>query len=121
MKGFKDFLMRGNLIELAVAFIMATAFAAVVAAFTALVIGIIAAIIGTPEVGQLLVGSEGHQVDLAPFINSVIAFIIMAAVIYFGIVTPYEKYKERKKVEEPEEVATTEELLVEIRDLLKTR
>lgn len=121
MKGFKEFLMQGNLLELAVAFIIGTAFAAVVSAFTALIIGIIAAIIGTPEVGQLLIGTEGHQVDIAPFINSVIAFVIMAAVVYFGIVMPYEKYKARKKVEEPEEVATTEELLVEIRDLLKTR
>jgi len=121
MKGFKEFLMRGNLIELAVAFIIGTAFAAVVTAFTALVIGIIAAIIGTPEVGQLLVGSEGHQVDLAPFINAVISFVIMAAVVYFGIVLPYDKYRARKKVEEPEEAATAEDLLTEIRDLLKTR
>jgi len=121
MKGFKEFLLRGNLIELAVAFIIGTAFAAVVTAFTALVISIIAAIVGTPEIGKLIVGPEGHQADLAPFINSVIAFVIMAAVVYFGIVVPYDKFKARKKVEEPEAAATTEDLLTEIRDLLKTR
>jgi len=121
MKGFKEFLLRGNLIELAVAFIIGTAFAAVVTAFTGLILGIIAAIVGTPEVGKLIVGPEGHQVDLAPFINAVISFGIMAAVLYFAIVLPYEKFKARKKVEEPEVAATAEDLLTEIRDLLKTR
>ncbi|MGI8768872.1 MAG: MscL family protein [Propionibacteriaceae bacterium] len=50
-----------------------------------------------------------------------ITFVIMAAVIYFAIVTPYEKFKARKKVEEPEVAASSEELLTEIRDLLATR
>ena len=121
MKGFKDFLMRGNLIELAVAFIIGTAVAAVVTAFTGLILGIIGAIVGSPEVGKLLVGSPGHQVDLAPFINSVISFVIVAAAVYFAVVKPYEAWKARKKVEEPEASATSEELLAEIRDLLKTR
>lgn len=121
MKGFKEFLMQGNLIELAIAFIIGTAFAAVVTAFTGLILGVIAAIVGTPEVGQLLVGTPGHQVDLAPFINAVISFVIVAAAVYFGVVKPYEAFKARKKVEEPEAVVTSEELLAEIRDLLKTR
>ncbi|MDN5727694.1 MAG: large conductance mechanosensitive channel protein MscL [Propionibacteriales bacterium] len=121
MQGFKEFLLRGNLVELAVAFIIGTAFAAVVTAFTGLVLSIIAAIVGTPEVGKLLVGPAGHQADLAPFINAVISFVIVGAVVYFLVVLPYNKFKERKKIEEPEAAATSEDLLVEIRDLLKTR
>ncbi len=121
MKGFKEFLMQGNLIELAVAFIVGTAFAAVVTAFTGLILSIIGALIGSPEFGTILVGPEGHQVDIAPFFNSIVSFVLLAAVVYFAIVKPYERFKERKKVEEPEAVATSEELLAEIRDLLKTR
>lgn len=120
MKGFKEFLLRGNLIELAVAFIIATAFAAVVTAFTGLVLAIIGQLVGSPEVGTILIGSN-PGVDIAPFINSVISFVILGAVVYFGIVLPYEKFKARKKVEEPEAAATSEDLLAEIRDLLKTR
>lgn len=117
MNGFTKFLLRGNLVELAVAFIIGTAFAAVVSAFTALVIAIIGAIMKVQKIGAIMIGS----VDIGPFVNSVITFVIMAAVIYFAIVTPYEKFKARKKVEEPEVAASSEELLTEIRDLLASR
>lgn len=120
MKGFKEFLLRGNLIELAVAFIIGTAFAAVVTAFTGLILAIIGSVVGSPEIGKLVIGPN-KGFDIAPFINSVISFAILGAVVYFGIVLPYEKFKARKKVEEPEAAATTEDLLTEIRDLLKTR
>ena len=50
-----------------------------------------------------------------------ISFVIVAAAVYFGVVKPYEAFKARKKVEEPEAVVTSEEMVAEIRDLLKTR
>lgn len=118
MKGFKEFLLRGNLIEIAVAFIMATAFAAVVTAFTGLVMAIISKVFGgPPTVGAMNIAG----VSFGPFLNALIAFVILAAVVYFGIVMPYQKFRDRKKVEEPEAAATPEELLTEIRDLLASR
>lgn len=121
MKGFKEFLLRGNLIDLAVAFIMATAFGAVVTAFTELVVALIAFALGgaTPEVGRILVL---NSVDIAPFINAVISFVIMATVVYFGIVKPYQMFQDRFGKKEPEEELDDQtKLLGEIRDLLAGR
>ena len=108
MSGFKNFLLRGNLVEIAVAFIIATSFAAVVTAFTAWLTSVI------PGVKDAFDDSDlgGH------FGNTVIAFIILAAIVYYGIVVPYTKAKERffpsPEPGTPEDVV----LLQEIRDLL---
>ena len=117
MTGFKNFLLRGNLVELAVALIMALAFASVVTATVALIMDIIGKIGGTPELLQL--GPEGHlrrRLD-----HAVISFVIMAAVVYFVIVKPYtiakEKYFPSPEPGTPEDV----KLLTEIRDLLAQR
>ena len=108
MTGFKNFLLRGNLIELAVAFIMGLAFAAVITTFTAMVM-------------DLLPGGAAafnNDEPLGAFLNALIAFVIIAAVVYFFIVVPYTKAKERffptEAPGEPADVA----LLAEIRDLL---
>jgi large conductance mechanosensitive channel len=116
MKGFKDFLLRGNLIELAVAFIMAAAFGTVVTTFTQLVMDIIGKLGGAPDFSAVAIGG----VNVGKFITAVIAFVIMAAVVYFGIVKPYETIKkltEKPAADEPG-APTSEELLTEIRDLL---
>ncbi len=122
MKGFREFILRGNLLELAVGFIMATAFNAVVTAFTGLIIQIIGAIVGAKSVGAIMAG----PVDLGPFVNAVIAFLIIAAVVYFAIVVPYTAWQNRGKT--PEQIAaesqplpSSEELLIQIRDLLAQR
>jgi large conductance mechanosensitive channel len=117
MKGFRDFLMRGNLIELAVAFIMAAAFGAVVTTFTQLVMDVIGMLGGQPDFsGVTLPGG----VNIGRFITAIISFVIMAAVVYFGIVKPYEAVKNRltKPAADESGAPTTEELLEEIRDLL---
>nr|WP_300149867.1 large conductance mechanosensitive channel protein MscL [Propionicimonas sp.] len=116
MKGFRDFLMRGNLIELAVAFIMAAAFGAVVTTFTQLVMDIIGLLGGQPDFSAVAIGG----VNVGKFITAIIAFVIMAAVVYFGIVKPYEVVKSRltKPAADEPGAPTTEELLAEIRDLL---
>jgi large conductance mechanosensitive channel len=118
MQGFKDFLMRGNLIDLAVAFIIGGAFATVVTAFTKIVIEIIAKIGGSPNFdawAPLGLSSVG------PFLTALVAFVILAAVVYFGIVKPYEKLKSltAKPAQAEAGAPTSEELLGEIRDLLK--
>ncbi|HMR50466.1 MAG TPA: MscL family protein [Arachnia sp.] len=119
MKGFKDFLLRGNLIELAVAFIMAAAFASVVESFTAMVMDIIGKLGGTPDFSSASIAG----IAVGPFLTALVAFVIMAAVVYFGIVAPYTKAKEffAKKEEDEEAGPSQEELLAEIRDLLKAQ
>jgi large conductance mechanosensitive channel len=116
MSGFKNFLLRGNLVEVAVAFIMATSFAVVVSSFTDMLMAFVGKIFGAKNVGVMKIA----DVDVAPFINAVIAFVLLAAVVYFLVVVPYTKAKERFF---PEEAAGPSELelLTQIRDSLATR
>jgi large conductance mechanosensitive channel len=118
VKGFKDFIMRGNLIELAVAFIIGAAFATVVSSFTAMLMGFIGKIGGQPDFGSV----EIADVNVGTFINAVISFLIVAAVIYFFVLTPYNKLQERmSRGEEPAPPSPDIALLTEIRDLLAGR
>ncbi|RPF26138.1 MscL family protein [Georgenia muralis] len=120
MKGFKDFIMRGNLVELAVAFIMATAFAAVVTAFTAIVLEALAKAGGAPNFDEW---APGGFATVGPFLTALVAFVILAFVVYFFIVKPYEAAKTRftKPAVEDEAVAEEIALLREIRDALRER
>lgn len=110
MTGFKNFLLRGNLIETAVALIMALAFASVVSTFTAWLMSLIPGLDDVFDPSTL----SGQ------FLNALLAFIAVAAVVYFFIVVPYtkaqEKYFPREEPGEPADIA----LLSEIRDLLAT-
>jgi large conductance mechanosensitive channel len=110
MSGFKNFLLRGNLVDLAVAVIIGTAFGAVVSAFTAWLTSTMPGLDETFEGAKL--GDWGF------FMNAVISFLILAAVVYFFIVMPYTKAKERyfpgPAPGTPEDIT----LLKEIRDLL---
>jgi large conductance mechanosensitive channel len=108
MTGFKNFLLRGNLIETAVALIMALAFAAVVSTFTAWLMSLI------PGLDEVFDPSTLS----GQFLNALLAFLVVATVVYFFIVMPYTKAKERFfPSEEPGEPADVA-LLTEIRDLL---
>ncbi|HET8959154.1 MscL family protein [Nocardioides sp.] len=114
MTGFKNFILKGNLIELAVAFIMGLAFAAVVTATVALIMDIIGKVGGQPDFSSYAPGG----VSVGAWITAVISFLIMAAVVYFFIVMPYTKAKERYfPADEPGTPADVE-LLTQIRDLL---
>ena len=113
MSGFKNFLLKGNLVEIAVGLIMALSFAAVVSSFTAWLTGLLPG--GFDEVFGGAV--EG---DLGFFLTALIAFVIMGAVVYFFVVVPYTKAKERffpAEASGPSEL----ELLTEIRDALRAR
>jgi large conductance mechanosensitive channel len=117
MTGFKNFLLRGNLIELAVAFIMGGAFATVVTSFTAVIMGLIGKAGGNADFNDYKPGG----LPVGTFITALVAFIIVAAVVYFFIVVPYTKARERYF---PAEAAGTPEdvqLLTEIRDALVQR
>ncbi|RJQ71976.1 large-conductance mechanosensitive channel protein MscL [Pseudonocardiaceae bacterium YIM PH 21723] len=124
LKGFKDFLMRGNVVELAVAVVIGTAFTAIVTAFTTnLIQPLINSLGGTSINGlsvQLVDGNAKTILDFAAVINAAINFVIVAAVVYFILVLPLQKIAERRKRGEeagPSE-PTDVELLTEIRDLL---
>jgi large conductance mechanosensitive channel len=125
IKGFKDFLMRGNVVDLAVAVIIGTAFTAIVTAIaTNLIKPMIAAIGGANVTGLswvIVPGNRESKIDFAAIITAVINFMIVAAVVYFLIVLPMKTLQERRK--RGEEAGPTEptdvELLTEIRDLLR--
>ena len=118
MKGFKDFIMRGNLVELAVAFIIATAFGAVVKSFTDMLLSLIGTVFSTPNFDRYRPGG----VPVGPFLTALVAFLIMAFVVYFFVVKPYELAKQRFSRTE-EDAAPNEDivLLREIRDALTRR
>ena len=118
MKGFKDFIMRGNLVELAVAFIIATSFAALVTAFTAIVMEAIAKAGGAPNFDEW---APGGFTTVGPFLTALVAFIILAFIVYFFIVKPYEAAKARFTKPAEEEVDENTQLLREIRDSLRGR
>jgi large conductance mechanosensitive channel len=113
--GFKKFLLRGNLIELATALIMALAFAAVVTATVDVIMDIVGKVGGTPDFSNY----EPAGISLGAWLTALISFLVMAAVVYFLIVMPYTKAQERyfpeEEAGEPADVA----LLTQIRDLLE--
>lgn len=115
MSGFKNFLMRGNLIELAVAFIMGAAFATVVSSFTKVILDLIGLIGNVEGLSDLAV----RGVNVGGLITAVITFVLTAAVVYFLIVVPYNRLSGLRKKDEPAVAASTEDLLAEIRDLLR--
>ena len=125
LKGFKDFILRGNVVDLAVAVVIGVAFGMIISAFTDKIIQpLINAITpaGSPGLGVTIVaGKPSTYVDFAAVITAAINFLIVAAVIYFVIVLPLNTIKERRQRGEDAGPAepTDVELLAEIRDLLR--
>ncbi len=122
LSGFKDFIMRGNVIDLAVGIVIGAAFTGLVTTFTgSLIEPLIKAFgAGAPETAGVWVVA-GQPFKWAAVINGLITFTITAAVLYFLVVLPMNKLAERRKRgEEPEPKAPSEEviLLTEIRDAL---
>jgi large conductance mechanosensitive channel len=127
IKGFKDFVLRGNVVDLAVAVVIGAAFGSIVTAFTN---HIIQPLINTvtppssPGFGiQIVPGKESTYIDFAALVTAAINFIIVAAVVYFVIVLPLYSIKQRRRrgVEPGPAESTEIELLTEIRDLLRER
>lgn len=127
LKGFRDFILRGNVIELATAVIIGGAFTAIVTAISDKVINPLIAAIGSAESPALSFylreGVEATKVDIGAVITSCINFLIVAAVVYFVIIMPMNKINELRKRGAPgdEVPPTSEELLTEIRDLLQNQ
>ena len=88
-KGFRQFMMRGNVIDLAVAVVIGAAFGAVVAALVKdLITPLIAAIVGKPDFSAITLDVNGSKVMIGDFLNAVISFVLIAAAIYFFVVLP---------------------------------
>lgn len=110
MSGFKNFILRGNLVDLAVAVIIATAFGSVISAFTAWLMATL------PATQDTFKGAEEGEIGF--FLNAVIAFVVLAAVVYFFVVVPYTRARERYFPSPPPGTPEEVELLREIRDVL---
>lgn len=132
LNGFRDFILRGNVVDLAVGVVMGAAFGSVVTAFTkAFLDPIIKLITGGSVAGQLVLRAadpankiDAITMDYGSFITALINFLLTALVIYLFVVTPMNKIMDRFKKEEKPAVAepsNEEKLLAEIRDALKAR
>jgi large conductance mechanosensitive channel len=125
LKGFRDFVFRGNIFELAVAVVIGTAFTAVVTAVVTNLINPIIAAIGGHNVNGLAVtlvaGNPKTMMHFDTVITAIINFVIIAAIVYFVFVLPMQTILERRKRRDPAVAAdpTDVELLTEIRDLLR--
>jgi large conductance mechanosensitive channel len=125
LKGFKEFLMRGNVVDLAVAVIIGTAFTAIVTSIAdSFIRPLIAAVGGGNVTGlawTIVPDNPKSTIDFAAILTAIINFLIVAAVVYFLIVLPMKKLQERRqRGEEPPPAEPTDvELLTEIRDLLR--
>ncbi len=121
IKGFKEFLLRGNIVDLSVAVVIGTAFTALVTNFTDSIIQPLINRIGAggeSDYGVLRIPIGGDQtIDLNVLLSATINFVLVAAVVYFLVVLPYSKF--RKQEEETVEAEVV--LLTEIRDLLASR
>lgn len=121
LKGFKDFLARGNIVDLSVAVVIGTAFTALVTKFTESIIQPLISRVGAggeSNYGILRINIGGGQaIDLNVLLSAIINFILVAAVVYFLIVLPYKKLRERGQVEQAQDTELS--LLTEIRNLLR--
>ncbi|MHB0928748.1 MAG: large conductance mechanosensitive channel protein MscL [Candidatus Nanopelagicales bacterium] len=124
LKGFKEFIMRGNVVDLAIAVVIGAAFSGIVTQLTKSFIEPLIKLVGGGGVSGGAFTVNGVPFDWAAFINACINFLIVAAVIYFLIVVPMNKIKERAaRKAEPLIVSDPEDLVLlrEIRDLLRSR
>ena len=123
LRGFKDFVLRGNVVELAVAVVIGAAFTAVVTAFTdSFLTPLIGLVTGGGGVGGEFV-VDGETFTYGAFVSQVITFVLTAAVIHFVVVLPLKTIAERRRRGEDAgpSAPTQLELLAEIRDLLRAQ
>lgn len=109
MSGFKKFLLRGNVVDLAVAVVIGAAFGAVVSALVKdLITPIISLFGGLPDFSSWSFSVRGTKFMIGDFINALLAFLVIAAVVYFAVVLPLQKLMDRSKPQTPPEPETRE-------------
>jgi large conductance mechanosensitive channel len=103
LKGFRDFILRGNVVDLAVAVILGAAFNAIVTSLVSDVLNpLIAATVGKPDFSSVILNIHGGHIRIGSFLNAAVSFLIVAAVVYFAIVLPLNTLLARLKKPEPE-------------------
>ncbi|WP_263359334.1 large conductance mechanosensitive channel protein MscL [Acidicapsa ligni] len=96
LKGFRDFILRGNVVDLAVAVILGAAFNAIVGSLVANILNpLLAALVGKPDFSYLILEVHGGKVQYGLFLNAVINFLLVASAVYFGVVLPINKFTAR--------------------------
>ena len=126
LRGFKDFIMRGNVVDLAVGIVIGAAFTTLVEQFTNSFLKPLIAVVGGGQQGKTgaTFTVNGQLFDYGAFLNAIITFVLTAAALYFLVVFPMNKLAERRRRgQEPPPKAPSEEvgLLTDIRDLLAAR
>lgn len=102
LKGFRDFILRGNVVDLAIAVIIGAAFNAIVNSLVKdLLTQVIAALVGKPDFKDVVVKLNGTPIYIGNFINAAISFLIVASVVYFAIVLPLNTLMAKLKKPEP--------------------
>jgi len=115
LKGFKAFVLRGNVVDLAVAVVIGAAFGAVVVAFVKdLVTPLVAAVIGKPDFSGIYFTVNNSKFAVGDFINAVVAFVIIAAVIYFLVIVPMQRLMPKPQVEDQPKTRECSECLSSI-------
>ncbi len=122
LKGFRDFAFKGNLIDIAVGLIMAVAIGAVITSLVENVLmPIIGIFIGTPSFDELTLTINNSVIKYGAFLTALVNFILIALVVYYFIVVPYQRFKAKEPAAPPPGPSNEEKLLTEIRDALKSR
>ena len=108
LKGFRDFILRGNVVDLAVAVVIGAAFGAVVTSFVENVLMPIISIPGTADFSKWDMTVSGSTIEYGEFLNALIAFLLIALAVYFFVVKPVQRLMERRKTQ-PEVGSETKE------------
>lgn len=120
LTGFRDFILRGNVVDLAVGVVIGASFGTVVNSLVKdLLTPLIAALFAAPDFSGLMFTINGSKFMYGSFFNSLIAFLISAGTIYFFVVAPMNRLLVRFKKDEAKEPSSTDKILMEIRDALK--
>jgi len=113
LKGFKDFISRGNMVDLAVGVVIGGAFGAVITSFTNdILMALIGAVIGKPNFNSLTLAIGDSTVAYGKFLTALLNFVLIALAIYFLVVMPLNKLAERRKSGEDESEPTSEEKMI---------
>jgi large conductance mechanosensitive channel len=108
LKGFRDFVLRGNVVDLAVGVVIGAAFGAVVTSFTKdLLTPALAAVIGKPDFSNIVFAINGSKLMVGNFLNALIAFLLVATAVYFAVVVPMNMLLSRINKPAPAAVPTT--------------
>ena len=123
LKEFRDFIMRGNVVDLAVAVVIGGAFAAITASLVADILTPLLGLLGIPDFSTWVIQVGDAEMRIGLFLNSLITFVLIAAAIFFLVVKPMQSIEARRKASEEEAPAEPSEvdLLTEIRDELRKR